>query len=140
MTNSKLWFPKFKKFVSKSVFGELQLTQIWLNFQTSYSNLNIRGLGAKLYVAFLLFFILEGIVTFSSQKSVCFLLNKNTDFNKNKTYEIKWKIPHTVLGRLTLRFSWYKNRGLKVKFLWATTPERKKRHFFYRLFCMKEIL
>ena len=32
-----------------------QLTQILLNFRTSCCNLKIRGLGAKVYVAFLLF-------------------------------------------------------------------------------------
>ena len=52
---SKLRFPKFKKFVSRSVFGELQVTQISLNFQTSCCDLKIGGLGAKLCVAFLLF-------------------------------------------------------------------------------------
>ena len=46
---------EFKKFVSRSVFGELQLMQISLNLQTSCYNLKIRGLGAKLCVAFLLF-------------------------------------------------------------------------------------
>ena len=45
-TFSKLQFPGFKKFITRSVFGELQLTQI---------SLKIRSVGAKLYVAFLLF-------------------------------------------------------------------------------------
>ena len=52
---SKLQFSGFKKFVTRSDFGELQLTQISLNFKTSWCNLKIRGLGAKPYVAFLLF-------------------------------------------------------------------------------------
>ena len=38
LTFSKPWFSKFKKFVSRSVFGELQLTQISLNFKTSCWN------------------------------------------------------------------------------------------------------
>ena len=54
-TFPKLQFFGFKKFVARSVFGELQLTQILLNFKTSCLNLKIRGLGAKLCVAFLLF-------------------------------------------------------------------------------------
>ena len=58
LTYSKLRFSKLKKFVSRLVFGELQLTQILLNFQTSCCNLKIRGLGVKLCVAFLLFFFL----------------------------------------------------------------------------------
>ena len=52
---SKLFFSKFKKFVSSSVFGELQLTQISSNSKTSFCNLKIRGLAAKLYLVFLLF-------------------------------------------------------------------------------------
>ena len=54
-TFSKLRFSEFKKFVTRSVFGELQLIQISLNFKTSCCNLKIIGLGAKLCVAFLLF-------------------------------------------------------------------------------------
>ena len=52
---SKYRFSKFKFFFSWSVFGQLQLTQTSLNFKTSRYNLKIRGLGAKLCVAFLLF-------------------------------------------------------------------------------------
>ena len=54
-TFSKLRFSRFKKFVTRTVFGEIQLTQMSLNFTTSSSNLKIRGLGAKLCVAFWLF-------------------------------------------------------------------------------------
>ena len=43
------------QFVTRSAFGELQLTQISLNFKTPCHNLKIRGLGAKLCVAYLLF-------------------------------------------------------------------------------------
>ena len=51
LTFSKRQFSKYKKFVTMSV----KLTQISLNFKTSCCNLKIRGLGAKLCVAFLLF-------------------------------------------------------------------------------------
>ena len=43
-----------KNFISRSVFGEFQLTQIPLNFKTSFCNLKIRGSVAKACVAFLL--------------------------------------------------------------------------------------
>ena len=46
-TFSKRRFSEFKKFVTKSVFEELQHTQISLNFKTSYCNLKIRDLGVK---------------------------------------------------------------------------------------------
>ena len=42
----------------------------------------------------------------------------------------KWKIPHRVLGRRTLRFSSYKNRKLKVKLWWVAARKRKNRIFF----------
>ena len=51
---SKCRFSKFKMFVSKSVFGEHQLTHISFNL-TFCCNLNMRGMRAKLCVAFLLF-------------------------------------------------------------------------------------
>ena len=50
----KIDFYNFKKFVNRSFFGELQLTQISLDFKNSCWNLKIRGLGAKLCVTFLL--------------------------------------------------------------------------------------
>ena len=53
-TYSKLSFCWFKKFVTRYVFGELQLTQISFNIETFCCNLKIRDLGAKLSVAFLL--------------------------------------------------------------------------------------
>ena len=59
LTFSKLRFSKFKKFVIRSVFGELQLTQISLNFETFCCSLKIRGLGTKLCVTIIL--ILKGI-------------------------------------------------------------------------------
>ena len=55
LTFSRFRFYVFKKFVSRSVFGEPQLTQISLNFKTSCCNLKIRGLGAKLCLAFYYF-------------------------------------------------------------------------------------
>ena len=54
-TFPKLRFSVSKKFVTRSVFGEFQLTQISLNFKTSRCSLKTQGLGAKQCVAFLLF-------------------------------------------------------------------------------------
>ena len=48
-------FLSLKKFITRSVFGDFQLIQISLNFKTLCCNLKIRGLGAKLCGAFLLF-------------------------------------------------------------------------------------
>ena len=84
-TFSKLRFSGFKKFVTRSVFRELQLKQISLNFKTSCCNLKIRGLGAKLCVTFLFFFTFERNYDVLKSKSPCILLNKNIQFNKNET-------------------------------------------------------
>ena len=46
---------KFKKVVSRSVFGELQLKHISLNFKTSCCNLKVSDLGGDKRLAFLLF-------------------------------------------------------------------------------------
>ena len=47
LTFSNLRFSESIKFDSKSVFGELQLTQISLNFKNLCCNLKMRGLGVK---------------------------------------------------------------------------------------------
>ena len=91
-TFSKLRFSKSKKFVSRSVFGEFQLTQI-LNFKTSCYNLKIRGLGAKLFVWLLYYYFnFERNYDVLKSKCPCILLNKNKDFNKNET-ELKMENP-----------------------------------------------
>ena len=76
MTHSKLRLYKFKKFASKSVFGELQLTQVSWNFQTSCCNLIIRSLRAKPYVAFLLFSFCKELWRFEVKESMVFVEQK----------------------------------------------------------------
>ena len=53
LTLSKFRFSKFKKFDTKSLLGDLHFTQMLLNFKTFRCNLKVRGLRAKLCVAFL---------------------------------------------------------------------------------------
>ena len=87
VTYSKFRFSMFKKFVSRLVFGEIELTQI---------SLKARGVGTKLCVAFLLlllllllllflFFFFENSYHTLKSKIPCFLLNKNITFNKSKS-------------------------------------------------------
>ena len=76
---SKLRLSGFKKFVTRLIFGELQLIQISLNFKTSCYNLKIRGLGGKLLFNF------KRNYDVLKSKSPCILLNKNIKFNKNET-------------------------------------------------------
>ena len=80
--NSKLQFSKFKKFVSGIVFGDIQLTQISLNFETSCNNLKIGGLGAKL-CGFSIILFLKGIRGVEGTSSVAFevlIINCEIDF------------------------------------------------------------
>ena len=54
VTTEETWHSQnfdFLSLISRSHFGELQLTKVSLNFKVSYC----RGLGAKLSLAFLLF-------------------------------------------------------------------------------------
>ena len=88
---SKLRFSKFKKFVFRSVFGELQLTQISLNFKTLCSNLKIRGLGATV-CSFSIILTLKDAL---KSKSPYILLNKNMYYNENET-ELKMCPPQKL--------------------------------------------
>ena len=70
LTFCKLRFCKFTKFVSRSVLGELQVTQILLNFynflqflQLEFVRLGARS-GIKTVCGFLTILILKGIMTF----------------------------------------------------------------------------
>ena len=106
--NFDLW-----KCVSRSILGELQLTQISLNFKTSCWNLNIKGLGAKLCGIFY-YFNIERNYDVLKSKSSCILLNKNINFNKIET-ESKIENPTHSLKETNLSFVSYKNRKFKVK-------------------------
>ena len=55
-----------------------------MNFKTSCCNLKIRGLGAKLCVAFL-YFNFDMNYDALKSKSPCISLNKNINFSKNET-------------------------------------------------------
>ena len=118
----KLAFSKLWKICHHVSFGKLQLTKISLNLNTSRCNLKIRGLEAKLCVAFVNYDDLKS-------RSSCILSNKNINFNKNGT-ELKMEIPNIVLERWTLCFSSYKNPKTKVKLWWFGARERKKKAFF----------
>ena len=69
-------------------------------------------------------------------KSPSFFLNKNVTFIKTRRNR-NWKIPHTILERQTLCFSWYKNRELKVKLWWVGGHERKKSTFLVTFILFK---
>ena len=101
---SKLRFSAFKKFVTRSVFGELQLTHISLNFLVVTKKADI---WEENCVQLFYYFNFERNYDVLKLKSLCILLNKDINFNKNKT--------ETIFERQTLCFSSNKNLKLKVK-------------------------
>ena len=129
-----------KNYISRSVFGELQFTQIPFNFKTSCCCLRIKGLGVKLCVTFLLFLFLKELWRFKAKKSLTsFLLNKNVNFNKD---EIKSKLENLTQSlretNLELCFSSYMTRKPKVKQWWVGAIERKKRKLFVKFIFFEE--
>ena len=126
----KLQFCKFEKFVSMSVFGELQLIQISLQLENQRS-------GNKIVCGFSIL-ILNGIMMFYSQRVHAFCWTKIKTLIKMERNQ-KWKIPHTVLERQTLFFSAYKNRKFKVKLWWVGACERKKEGIFCNVYFAQRI-
>ena len=96
----KFGFCKFKKFVSESIFGELQLTQTLLNFENFLLELKNQRSGSKT-VCHLCYFSFEKNYDVLQWKSSCFLLNKNINLIKTRRNR-KWKIPETLLERWAL--------------------------------------
>ena len=134
LTFSKIRFSMFNKFVTRSVLGSSNSRRCWiLKLLVATKKLEVWEQNCAWLFCY---FNFERNYNVLKSKSPCILFNKNKNFNKNESYR-KWKIPHTILERRTLRFSSYKNRKLKVKLWWVRAPERKKGHFLYYLFCPK---
>ena len=94
-TNSGLQERRFqksytlKKFLSRSVFGELQLMQISLNYQTSYcSEIKITRMGTKYVWLFYCFYFERNYNVFKSKSLFffCFFLIK---FKKTRRYQME---------------------------------------------------
>ena len=114
-------------FVTGSVFGALQLTQISLNLKTSCCNIKTRGLGVNCVWLFY-YFDIERNYDVLKSKSPSILLNKNTNFNKNET-ESKMKNPTHSFREMNLCFNSYKNPKSKVKLWWVGSREGKENVF-----------
>ena len=71
-----------------SVFGELQLRQISLNFKTFCCNLKISGVGVKLSMTFSLFLFCEELWRFKVKESILFV-GQNINFTKNENGKSK---------------------------------------------------
>ena len=123
---SKLRFSGFKKFVTRSVFGELQLTQKSLNFKTSCCNLKIRGLGAKLCLNY----------DVLKSKSPCILLSKNINFNKNET-ESKMENPTHRFRETNLVFQLIQESQIKSKSVMSWSSRKKKEGIFCTVYFVR---
>ena len=104
---SNIQSSKFKKCVTKSVLGELQFTQLSLNF------INTRGLEVKMCATFLLFLF---------QKSSCVLLIKIIIFNKNKT--------QSIMTNLVLQLVQQSQLKTKTVMSMSWSPRNKKEGIF----------
>ena len=83
VTYSNFRFYKFKKFIYRSVFRELQLTQISLNFQNFLLQLKNQRSGSRVWLFY--YFYFETNYDVLKSKSLYFLLNENINVNKNET-------------------------------------------------------
>ena len=119
------WFAKFKEFVSWSVFGELQLSQISLNFKTLLQLKNQRS-ESKTVCGFFIILILKGII---KSKSPCILLNKNINFNKNKT-ESKMENPTHSLREANLVLQLIQKLQIESRVLIRWSSRKKKEGMF----------
>ena len=122
MTYSKLRFSRFKKFVSRSIFGKPQLADI-IEFSNLLLGLKNQRYGSKTVYGFSIILIWKNYDVLKSKNHFFFLLNKNINFNKYEM-ESKMENPHTFLERRTSCFSSYKNRELKVKLWWVGAREK----------------
>ena len=129
---SKLRVSGFKNFVTRSVFEELQLTQISLNFKTSSCNLKIRSPGEKQKVlksrksGVLLFYYFNFDRNYDvlKSKSPWILLNKNININNNEM-EMKMENPTHRFRETNLVLQLIWDRKLKVKLWWVGVREKK---------------
>ena len=110
--------------VSRSLFGELQFKQIWLNFQTSCCNLKIRGLGAKFCLVFPLLLFWTELWRFKVEESML-LLNKNINFNKSEM-EVKMENPAYSFREMNLVFQLVWELWNKSKIVMNWSSQKKK--------------
>ena len=142
VTTEKNWRTQNLNFLSLNgsspghIFGSSNLHRYHWIFKLLVPTLKSEASEQKYFLLFYCF-NLERNYDVLKSKSLCFLLNKNINFNKNET-ESKMKNPHTLLERWVWCFRLYKNRELKVKLWWVGARKRRKSAFLQRLFCPKK--
>ena len=118
-----LWFDKF---VSRSVFGELQLTQISLKLKASSSNLKI---WEQSCVWLFCYFNFERNYDVLKSKSWWILLNKNTNFNK-KERESKIENPTHSFKEMNLVLQLISESQIKNKTVMSLSSQKNKENIF----------
>ena len=128
VTYAKRPFYEFKKFVSVSS----EFTQRSLNFQTFCCNLKIRVVGAKCVWGFY-YFHFERNYDVLKSKSLCILLSKNINFNKNKT-ELKMENPVDSFREMHLVFQLVKELQIKSATVMSCSSRKKKECIFCNVY------
>ena len=124
----KLRFSGLIKFFPSSVFGELQLTQISLNFKTSCCNLKIRSLEPNCVWLFHHFNFKRNYDLLRS-KSPFIVLNKNINFYKNKT-ESKMGNPTHSFRKTQVVVPLIEESQIKSKIVTSWSLRKKKEGTF----------
>ena len=136
-TFSKLQFSGFKNIVTKSVFGELQFTQIPLNFKTSCCNLKIE-LWEQNCVWLFYYFKFKRNYDVLKSKSSCILLNKNINFNNNET-ESKTEKPTHSFRETNLVPQLIKESQIKSKTVICWSARKKKEDIFCTFYFVRRV-
>ena len=132
---SKFKFYMFKILVTRTIMGELQLTQISMNFRTFCWILKVRVLGAKLCV-FLYYFNLKRNYDGLKSKSPCILLNKKIKFNKTETESKVKNLTHKFREtNLALQFIYESQINSKTVMSWSSW--KKKESSFCTVYFVK---
>ena len=129
MTHSNFRFSKLKKFVSRSVFGELQLTQMLLNFQTFCCNLKSREVWEQTCLWLFCYFDFERNYDVLKSKNPCILLNKNINFIKNETESKMENLTHSF-REMNLLLQLVQELQINSKTVMSSSSRKKKNAFF----------
>ena len=108
-----------------------------LKFKTSCCNLKIRDLGAKLWVAFPFFLFVRNYEVLKS-KSLCILLNKNINFNKNEKHS-KMEHPTHNFRETSIVRQLISESEITIKPVMSWSSRKKKEGIFFRMYTILHI-
>ena len=126
-SSSKLRFPGFKKFTTRSALGSSNPRKFHWILKLLVATGKSDVWGQDCVWLFYHFNLKRSYDVFKS-KSLCILLKIWTLITMKRNRKLK--IPHKVLEGRTLCFSLYKNCKSKVKLCWVGAPKRRKEGIF----------